>query len=100
MELVEDAETLTCAGTAGVSAQVPCVSGSPARGARFATFAEFRAGRRDWRAVLKIVSGHLQTDLGLAYDFETLGPPRSLDRLENYLQRADWQYYKSTTSGR
>ncbi len=46
--------------------------------------------------MLKVVSGHLQTDLGLAYNFETLGPPRNLSRLENYVQRAEWQYYKST----
>ncbi|MHB8881310.1 MAG: hypothetical protein ACYC69_07335 [Thermodesulfovibrionales bacterium] len=96
MELVEDAETLTVRGQPELPLKLltfrdhlPEVLGSP-------LYAEFKEGKRDWRAVLKIVSGHLQTDLGLTYDFETLGPPRNLTHLANYLQRAEWQYYKST----
>ena len=46
--------------------------------------------------MLGLVSAHLKTDLGLDYDFGTLGPPRNLTNLENYLQRAEWQYYKSS----
>jgi hypothetical protein len=60
------------------------------------SFAAFAEGGQDWRGVLRAVSSHLKTDLGLDYDFETLGPPRNLGRLENYLQRAEWQYYKSS----
>jgi hypothetical protein len=96
MELVEDAETLTVKGQPEFSLKLLSlrdhlrdVLGSP-------LYAEFKAGKQDWRAVLKIVSGYLQTDLGLSYDFETLGPPRNLTHLANYLQRAEWQYYKST----
>jgi hypothetical protein len=96
MELVEDAETLTVQGQPEFPLKLLTfrdhlreVLGSP-------VYAEFKAGKQDWRAVLKIVSGHLQTDLGLSYDFETLGPPRNLTNLANYLQRAEWQYYKST----
>ena len=44
-----------------------------------------------------MVARHLQSDLGLTYDLATLEPPRDLTHLENYLQRAEWQYYKSTT---
>jgi hypothetical protein len=96
MELVEDAETLTVQGQPEFPLKLLTfrdhlreVLGSP-------VYAEFKAGKQDWRAVLKIVSGHLQADLGLSYDFETLGPPRNLTHLANYLQRAEWQYYKST----
>lgn len=96
MELVEDAETLTVQGQPEFPLKLLTfrdhlreILGSP-------VYAEFKAGKQDWRAVLKIVSGHLQTDLGLSYDFETLGPPRNLTHLANYLQRAEWQYYKST----
>jgi hypothetical protein len=96
MEIVEDAETLT-------------VRDQPEFPLKFLAFrdhlreilgsqlyAELKEGKRDWRAVLKIVSGYLQTDLGLTYDFETLGPPRNLAHLASYVQRAEWQYYKST----
>ncbi|MFA5205054.1 MAG: hypothetical protein WC708_11690 [Lentisphaeria bacterium] len=96
MELVEDAETLTAQGQPDVSLKLLAfrdhlreLLGSP-------LYAEFKAGKQDWRAVLKRVSGDLQADLGLAYNFETLGPPRSFTHLGNYLQRAEWQYYKST----
>jgi hypothetical protein len=60
-------------------------------------YADFKAGKQDWHAVLKAVSADIKTDLGLTYDFETLAPARDLTSLENYLQRAEWQYYKSTT---
>lgn len=96
MELVEDAETLTVQGQPEFPLKLLTfrdhlreILGSP-------VYAGFKAGKQDWRTVLKIVSGHLQTDLGLSYDFETLGPPRNLTHLANYLQRAEWQYYKST----
>lgn len=95
-ELVEDAETLTVRGQPEFPLglltfrdHLRDVLGSP-------LYAEFKAGKKDWQSVLKVVSGYLQTDLGLVYNFETLGPPRNLTHLENYLQRAEWQYYKST----
>ncbi len=95
-ELVEDAETLTVRGQPELPLKLLTfrdhlreVLGSP-------LYAEFKAGKQDWHAVLKIVSGHLQADLGLTYDFETLEPPRNLTHLANYLQRAEWQYYKSS----
>jgi hypothetical protein len=98
MEFVEDAETLTVRGQPEFLLKLLVfrdhlrdVLGSP-------LYAEFKAGKQDWRAVIKVVTGHLQTDLGLVYDFETLGPPRDFKNLENYLQRAEWQYYKSTAS--
>jgi hypothetical protein len=98
MDLVEDAETLTVRDQPEFPLKLLVfrdhlreVLGSP-------TYAEYKAGTEDWRAVLKLVSGHLQNDLGLTYDFETLGPPRNLTNLANYLQRAEWQYYKSTVT--
>lgn len=98
MELVEDAETLTVRDQPELPLKLLAfrdhlreVLGSP-------LYAEYKAGKQDWHAVLKVVSGHLQADLGLAYEFETLGPPRNLADLANYLQRTEWQYYKSTVA--
>lgn len=96
MELVEDAETLTTRDQPAISVQLLVfrdhlreILGSP-------IFADFQAGKQDGRAILRLVSQHLQSDLGLSYDFESLGPPRNLTNVQNYLQRAEWQYYKST----
>ncbi len=97
MELVEDAETLTERGQPDVPVKLLVfrdhlreLLGSP-------LYNEFKTGKKDWRTILKVVSGYLKTDLGLVYDFEKLGPPRNLTHLENYLQRTEWQYYKSST---
>ncbi len=96
-ELVEDAETLTVRGQPEISLKLlafrdhlRAVLGSP-------LYVEFKAGKEDWRAVLDRVSVYLQEDLALTYSFETLAPPRNMTDIENYLQRAEWQYYKSTT---
>jgi hypothetical protein len=98
MDLVEDAETLTVRDQPEFPLKLlvfrdhlRAVLGSP-------IYAEYKTGKQDWRAVLKLVSSHLKADLGLDYDFETLGPPRNLTDLANYLQRAEWQYYKSTVA--
>jgi hypothetical protein len=97
IELVEDAETLTVHHQPQISLQLLAfrdhlreVLGSPLYG-------EFASGTQEWRAVLQAISQYLKSDLGLTYDLTTLGPPRSVTDLENYLQRAEWQYYKSTT---
>ena len=96
-ELVEDAETLTVRNQPEYPVKLLAfrdhlreVLGSP-------EYAAFKTGDQDWRGVLKLVSRHLQADLGLSYEFETLGPPRNFNSLENYLQRVEWQYYKSST---
>jgi len=96
MELVEDAETLAAPrredftlGLLALRDHLREVLGSEVH-------AEFAAGRRGPREVLRAVSAHIQADLGLAYDLEALGPARSFSRLENYLERAEWQYYKTS----
>ena len=95
-ELVEDAETLTVRGQTDFVVKLLTFRDHLRETLGSPLYTDFQAGRRDWRAVLAVVSDHLRTDLGLAYDFETLGPPRNLTHLESYLQRAEWQYYKST----
>ncbi len=97
MELVEDAETLTERGQPAFPLKLLVFRDHLREALGSPVYADFKAGRGDWRAVLGLVSGHLRTDLGLAYDFEKLGPPRNRTHLENYLQRAEWQYYKNTT---
>ena len=96
IELVEDAETLTTRNQPELAIKLLTFRDHLREVLGSSLYGDFRAGRQDWRAVLKVVSRHLQTDLGLRYDFETLGPPRNLTSLENYLQRAEWQYYKSS----
>jgi hypothetical protein len=97
MELVEDAETLTVENQPEISLQFLAfrdhlreVLGSP-------QYDGFASGTRGWRTILQMVSRHLEDDLGLTCDLTTLEPPRNVTDLKNYLQRAEWQYYKSMT---
>jgi len=97
-ELVEDAETLTVQGLPEFPVKLLTFRDHLRELLSSQSFVEFKEGNRDGRSVLNEISGYLQGDLGLTYDFETLGPARNLKDLSNYLQRAEWQYYKSTSS--
>lgn len=97
IELVEDAETLSLHNQPPLAVQLLTFRDHLREVLASPLYAEFAEGRIPWQEVLRQVSAHLQRDLALAYDFETLGPPRDLAHLENYLQRAEWQYYKSST---
>jgi hypothetical protein len=94
---VEDAETLSARDQAEFPLRLLAFRDHLRQLLNSIDYAEFKVGRKDWRAVLKIVSADLKTDTGLTYDFETLPPPRNLSHLQNYLDRGEWQYYKSTT---
>lgn len=96
-ELVEDAETLTVLHQPKISLQFLAFRDHLREVLGSAQFDQFASGTVEWQAVLQTVSRYLENDLGLTYDLTTLGPPRNVTDLENYLQRAEWQYYKSTT---
>jgi hypothetical protein len=97
MDLVEDAETLTTRDQPPFPLKLLAFRDHLREVLASPLYREFQAGRQDWRSVLKVVSAHLRSDLALTYDFETLAKPRNLTNLENYVKRAEWQYYKSTT---
>ena len=97
VDLVEDAETLTVAGQPPIVLQVLAFRDHLRDLLGSTIYADFAAGRSDWHPVLAEMKAYLKADLGLEYDLERLGPPRNLTNLENYLKRAEWQYYKSTT---
>lgn len=97
IELVEDAETLTTRDQPAIAVQFLTFRDHLRELLASPLYANFAAGRKDWQSVLGTMSGFLQSDLGLSYDFATLGPPRNLTSLENYLERAEWQYYKSSS---
>jgi len=93
---VEDAETLTERNQSAFPLKILTFRDHLRETLRSPVYAEFKDGKQPWQAVLKVVSSHLQADLGLTYEFETLPPPRNLTHLQNYLQRSEWQYYKSS----
>ena len=97
IELVEDAETLTTRDQPELPLKLLVLRDDLREILSSVLYDEFRSGRQNWQAVLDAVSKRIQTDVGLNYDFPKLAKPRNLTNLENYIQRAEWQYYKSTT---
>lgn len=93
---VEDAETLTERNQPAFPLKILVFRDHLRDTLKSPTYAEFIEGKQPWQAVMKIVASYLQTDLGLTYNFEKLPPPRNLAHLQNYLDRSEWQYYKST----
>jgi hypothetical protein len=97
IDAVEDIETLTVMNQPEFSLKLLTFRDHLREMLASPLYAQFKAGKENWHTVLKEVSAHIKADLNLTYDFETLAPPRDLTNLENYLQRAEWQYYKTTT---
>jgi hypothetical protein len=96
MELVEDGETLTTRGQPALPLKLLVFRDHLREVLASPEVTRYQAGRDDWRPTMKAIAEYLRADLGLEYDLEHLGPPRNLTHLENYLQRSEWQYYKST----
>ena len=97
IELTEDAETLTLRGQPAFPLQLLAFRDHLRAVQASAEYAAFAAGKTDAQPVLQLVAKHLQADTGLAYDFATATKTRDLTDLQNYLDRAEWQAYKSAT---
>jgi hypothetical protein len=57
----------------------------------------FEAGDLPYQNILKHIEADLQSTLGIAVELDALSPPRDYKDLENYLDRVEWQAYKSKT---
>ena len=97
IELVEDAETLTTRDQPELPLKLLVLRDDLREILGSVLYDQFKSGSQSWQAVLDVVSKRIQADVGLNYDFPKLSKPRNLTNLENYVQRAEWQYYKSTT---
>lgn len=93
--LVEDAETL------GTKNQEPLVARvlylrDRLKGILVSPlYSEFTQGKRPVGDVLREVEKALREESGIDVKLEQLSPPRELTHLQNYLDRSEWQYYKT-----
>ncbi len=93
--LVEDAETLTTRGQDPFVAKTLFLRDHLRDLLLSPQYAEFEAGRVPVQQILKAMEGYLKQDMGVEIELEKLGPPRELGKLENYINRTEWQYYKT-----
>jgi hypothetical protein len=95
--LVEDAETLTTKGQSQFVAKTLFFRDDLRGLLTSPVYAQFEAGRIPSDRILDTISTLLDRDLSMKLDMKTLAPPRDYLRLENYVNRAEWQYYKTKT---
>ena len=98
IELVEDAETLTDRGQQDFLIKILAFRDHLRDILEAPLYEDFKAGRKNWLDVLNQVSVYAKSDLGMEYDFRDIKSVRNLTNLENYVQRAEWQYYKTSTA--
>lgn len=61
------------------------------------SFKEFKGGKENADKIFKQIDQYISSDLSMDIQLESITTPRNFLKLENYAERAKWQYYKSTT---
>ena len=93
--LVEDAETLTTKGQSEFVAKLLYFRDDLRSLLTSPHYQAFVNGSISYDKVLDRISELLDRDLAIKLDVKSLSPPRDFFKLENYADRAEWQYYKS-----
>jgi hypothetical protein len=95
--LVEDGETITTRGQPAIALQVLLFRDHLRELLRSPEIETLKT-TRDRKPLFHRLERHLADDLGLhGYDIEKLKKPRNLASLRNYVERAEWQYHKSSS---
>ncbi|MBE0582980.1 MAG: hypothetical protein IH612_04380, partial [Desulfofustis sp.] len=58
----------------------------------------FNQGKATHPDIFRLIEQSLKTQLNIDLDLATLGPPRDFTRLENYLDRIEWQKQKNAVT--
>ncbi len=98
MGLTEDAETLTVKGQPSFVAQSLYFRDHLRELLESKLYKDYTAGKVPPAEVFKVMEKHLREDMHMQMDLVTLAPPRDFLELKNYVDRARWQYYKTTAS--
>ncbi len=96
--LVEDAETLTVKGQHPFIGKLLFFRDHLRELLVSDVFERFKTGELSYSHVFMEMDAYLRSDMGIDVSMESLEPPRDLRQIRNYLDRAEWQYYKSSTS--
>lgn len=96
--LTEDAETLTVKGQPDFVARSLYFRDHLRELLESKLYADYKAGRAEAGEVFKAIEARLREDMGIKLDLAGLDAPRNFLELRNYVDRARWQYYKSSAS--
>jgi hypothetical protein len=93
--LVEDAETLTTKNQSQFIQKILFFRDDLKTLLLSDFYKQYLAGKHTYSEVLAQMEVLLMKNLGMKIDIANLPPPRDLTKLENYIQRAEWQVNKS-----
>jgi len=96
--LVEDAETLTTRSQSDFIRRILHFRDKLRDLLSSETYQSFEAGQRSHLEIFKEIEVNLESVLGIAVKLDGLPPPRDYKDLKNYLDRAEWQAFKSKTT--
>jgi len=98
ISLVEDAETLTTANQTDFIKKILFFRDHLKHLLVSQQFKEFRKGQITYSDIYTKIEEHLKSDLGISLELKSLPSPRDFTDLQNYLDRAEWQVFKSKTT--
>ncbi|OGR78141.1 MAG: hypothetical protein A2X32_01930 [Elusimicrobia bacterium GWC2_64_44] len=98
MGLIEDAETLTVRDQPEFVAQSLYFRDHLREVLESKLYKDYSVGKAPAGEVFKAIEAHLLADMGIKADLANIAPPRDYKALKNYLDRARWQFYKSSAS--
>lgn len=96
MSLVEDAETLTTAGQDEFVARMLYLRDDLRELLISKSYKRLQEGQVPASEIIHRIEGLLAKHLDQPVKLETLGPPRDLTKLDNYVSRTRWQYHKTS----
>ncbi len=100
MGLTEDAETLTMAGQPVFVGRVLYFREHLKALLESADYGQYLAGKIPAEDILRRMQSYAKEDLDIEVDLVNLPPARNFLDVNNYVQRARWQYYKSSATRR
>lgn len=98
ISLVEDAETLTISAQSDFIKKLLYFRDHLKELLVSEDFAAFERGDLSYSAIYQRIEATLKADLDISLDLNLLASPRDFTDLQNYLDRAEWQSFKSKTS--
>ena len=94
--MTEDAETITTNGQDNFIGKILFFRDHLRTVITSDTYREFAKKTINYKAVFKEIEKYFYDDLSISIKLEELSSPRDFFKIENYIERVEWQYFKTT----
>jgi hypothetical protein len=96
--LTEDAETLTAIGQPDFVGHSLYFRDHLRDLLKSQLYKKYLEGKAKPEEIFKVIEKYLLEDMNMTVDIKKLPPPQDYSKFENYVERAKWQYYKSSSN--